>query len=170
MSRGAPKGDLIEGRAAFWRPLAPCPPAPGKLHHKGFPVAQTVKNLLQCRRPGFHPWVGKIPWRREWQPSLIFSPGKYHRQRNLMGYSPWGCRESDTTERLTLSRGTNTGSLPATLTQPESSRCRSAPWPCLRPSQETTSQAHPARTTSSSSTSLPSPSGTHFHLSAEGLP
>ena len=55
---------------------------------------------LQCRRPGFDPWVGKIPWRRKWQPTPVLLPGKSHGQRNLVGYSPWGCKESDTTERL----------------------------------------------------------------------
>ena len=49
-----------------------------------------VKNLLQCRGPGFDPWVGKIPWRRKWEPTPIFLPGKTHRQRSLEGYSPWG--------------------------------------------------------------------------------
>ena len=37
---------------------------------------------------GFNPWVGKIPWRRAWQPTPIFLPGEYHGQRNLVGYSP----------------------------------------------------------------------------------
>ena len=55
---------------------------------------------LQCGRPGFNPWVGKIPWRREWQPTLVFLPGKSHGQRSLVGYGPWGCKESDMTERL----------------------------------------------------------------------
>ena len=36
------------------------------------------KNLLQCRRPRFKPWVSKIPWRREWLPTLIFFPGEFH--------------------------------------------------------------------------------------------
>ena len=39
------------------------------------------------RRPGFDPWVGKIHWRREWQPTSVFSPGEFHGQRNLVGYS-----------------------------------------------------------------------------------
>ena len=39
-------------------------------------VAQTVKNPLQCWRPGFNPWVGKIPWRRAWQPTPVFLPGE----------------------------------------------------------------------------------------------
>ena len=53
-------------------------------------VAQMVN--LQCRRPGFDPWVGKIPWRREWQPTPLFLPGEFHGQRRLVGYSPWGCK------------------------------------------------------------------------------
>ena len=53
---------------------------------------------LQCRRPGFDPWVGKTPWRREWQPTPVFVPGKSHGPRSLVGYSPWGRKESDTTE------------------------------------------------------------------------
>ena len=40
-------------------------------------------------RPGFNPWVGKIPWRRKWQPTLVLLPGKFHEQRSLVGYSPW---------------------------------------------------------------------------------
>ena len=50
--------------------------------------------------PGFNPWVGKIPWRGKWQPTPVLLPGKFHGQRSLVGYSPWGRRESDTTERL----------------------------------------------------------------------
>ena len=49
--------------------------------------------------PGLILWVGKIPWRRKRQPTLVFLPGKSHRQRGLVGYSPWGHNESDTTER-----------------------------------------------------------------------
>ena len=56
---------------------------------------------LQCRRPRFDPWVGKI-WRRDWQPAPVFLPGEFHGQRSLDGYSPWGHKESDTTEWLTL--------------------------------------------------------------------
>ena len=66
-------------------------------------VAQTVKNFcLQCRRLGFELWVRKIPWRREWLPTLVFLPGECHGQRSLAGYSPWGHKESDATEQLTL--------------------------------------------------------------------
>ena len=55
---------------------------------------------LQYRRPGFDPWVWKIPWRRKWQPTPVLLPGKFQGWRNLVGYSPWGCKELDTTERL----------------------------------------------------------------------
>ena len=50
---------------------------------------------LQCRRPGFDSWVGKIPWRRKWQPTPVFLPGVSHGQRSLAGYSPWGCKSHD---------------------------------------------------------------------------
>ena len=48
----------------------------------------------QCRRPGINPWVRKIPWRRKWQPIPVLLLGKSHGQKNLVGYSPWGCTES----------------------------------------------------------------------------
>ena len=48
-------------------------------------------------RCGFDPWVGKIPWRREWQPTPVFLPGESYGQRRLVGYSPWGLKESDMT-------------------------------------------------------------------------
>ena len=51
----------------------------------------------QCKRHGFDPWVGKILWRRKWQPTPIFFPEKSLGQRSLAGYSPYGCKESDTT-------------------------------------------------------------------------
>ena len=55
---------------------------------------------LQCGRPRFDPGVGKIPWRRKWQPTLVFLPGNSYGQQNLVGYRPWGRKELDTTERL----------------------------------------------------------------------
>ena len=42
--------------------------------------------------------MGKLPWRRRWQPTPVFLPGKSHGQRSLVGYSPWVCKEADTTE------------------------------------------------------------------------
>ena len=56
------------------------------------------ESIYQCRRRGFDPRVGKIPWRRKWQPTPVFLLGKSHGQKNLVGYSSWGRRESDTTE------------------------------------------------------------------------
>ena len=58
---------------------------------------------MQCRRPRFNAWVGKIPWRREWQPTPVFLPREFHGQRSLAGYSPWGRKESGMIEQLTLS-------------------------------------------------------------------
>ena len=57
---------------------------------------------MQCGRPGFDPWVGKIPWRRERLPTPVFLFGEFHGQRNLVGYSLWDCKELDTTKRLSL--------------------------------------------------------------------
>ena len=51
-------------------------------------------------RCGFDPWVRKIPWRRKWQSTPVFLPGISHGQRSLVGYSPWGCKESEMTEQL----------------------------------------------------------------------
>ena len=52
------------------------------------------------RRSMFDPCVKKIPWRREWLPTPVFLPREFYRQRNLMGYSPWGRKELDITEWL----------------------------------------------------------------------
>ena len=60
-------------------------------------MAQTVKNLPAMPSP-----VGKINWRREWLPTLVFLPGEFHGQRSLAGYSSWGHKESDMTEQLSL--------------------------------------------------------------------
>ena len=73
-------------------------------------VAQTVKNLPAMRET----WVGKIPWRRKWQPNSVFLPGEFHGQRSLVGYSPWGCKELDMTERLILSLGSLPRPIPRT--------------------------------------------------------
>ena len=66
----------------------------------GFPGGAVVKNppadVGDTR--GFSPWVGKILWRRKWQPTPVFLPGKSHGQRSLVGYSPRGHKELDATE------------------------------------------------------------------------
>ena len=68
----------------------------------GFPGGACGKELAcQCRRLkilGFSPWVGKIPWRRAWQPTPVFLSGDSHGERNLVGYTPWGSKELDMSE------------------------------------------------------------------------
>ena len=54
--------------------------------------------------PRFDPWVGKIPWRRKWQPTPVFLPGESHVQRSLAGYSPQGHKKLDTTESFSQSQ------------------------------------------------------------------
>ena len=61
-------------------------------------MAQIVKNTPIMQETRFDPWVGKIPWRREWLPTPVIMPGEFHGQRNLAGYHPWGLKESDTTD------------------------------------------------------------------------
>ena len=76
-------------RQEYWSGLlcpSPC------LSHEG------SLNGVKCRRPGLDPWVGKISWRREWQPTPVFLPGESLGQKSLEGCSPWGCKEADTTE------------------------------------------------------------------------
>ena len=65
---------------------------------QGFPGGNSGKEFTcQCRRWKFNPWVTKIPWRREWQPTPVFLPGESHGQRILVGYSAQGRKKSDTT-------------------------------------------------------------------------
>ena len=58
------------------------------------------ESACQCWRRGFHPRVGKVPWRRKWQPTPVFLPGKSHGEGSLEGHSPWGHEELDMTEQL----------------------------------------------------------------------
>jgi len=57
--------------------------------------------MQEMQETGLIPALGKIPWRRAWQPTPVFLPGESHRQRSLASYSPWGCKQSDMTERVT---------------------------------------------------------------------
>ena len=64
-------------------------------------IHQIIKNLPAiCGRSGFNSWVGKMPWRSKWQPTPVFLPGEFYGQRSLVGYSPWGRKQSDMTGRL----------------------------------------------------------------------
>ena len=70
----------------------------------GFPGGSDSKeSACQGRKPVFDPWIRKIPWRSEWLPTPVFLPGECYGQRSLVGYIPRGCKESDTTEWITLS-------------------------------------------------------------------
>ena len=72
-------------------------PAQGTMR---FPGGSDSKASEQRGGPGFDPWVGKIPWKRKWQLTPVLLSGKSHGRRSLAGYSPWGRKESDTTEWL----------------------------------------------------------------------
>ena len=70
-------------------------PKPGPHPCNHFPGGSAVKNpTCQYRRCAFDPWVGKIPWRRKWQPASVFLPGEFHGAWQ----APWGRKESDSTE------------------------------------------------------------------------
>ena len=78
------------------------------------------------KRLRFGSWVGKIPWKRKWQPAPVFLPGKFHGQRSLAGYSPWVPIESDTAEPLSFSCSWISGSgIPIAVT---SHRGETNPW------------------------------------------
>ena len=77
----------------FWTLLCNKQGFPGDISGKG-PTCQCKRH----KRGRFDPWVGKIPWRTAWQPTLIFLPGESHRQGSLLGYNPQGGKELDMTE------------------------------------------------------------------------
>ena len=67
----------------------------------GFPGGSVVKNppaQQEMQEMWLDPWVGKIPWRRAWQPTPVFLPGESHGLGSLVGYSPLGNKESDMTK------------------------------------------------------------------------
>ena len=70
----------------------------------GFPGGSDGKeSTCNAGELGLIPGVRKTLWRKEWQPTPVFLPGEFHGQRSLAGYMPWGGKESDITEPLTLS-------------------------------------------------------------------
>ena len=107
------------------------------MHKRGFPHGlprwgsgkESACQRRRRKRSRFSPWVGKIPWRKKWQPTLVLLPGKSSGQRRLAGYSPQGCKESDTTEQLSTSTSMcpKLGKLLQTLTP-----YLTATKPCLR--------------------------------------
>ena len=75
-----------------------------KLIHLGFPGGSEVKaSACNAGDQGSIPGSGRFPWRRKWQPTLVLLPGKCHKWRSLVSYSPWDCKELDMTEQLMFS-------------------------------------------------------------------
>ena len=98
--------------------LLPKPPITQSTRNGFFSVhsgSDGKEPACQCRRSGLDPWMGKIPWRREWFPTPGFLPAEVHGQRGLAGYSPWGHKELDVSERLTLPLSLVSPSTAATL-------------------------------------------------------
>ena len=89
-------------RQEYWSGLSF--PSPEDLPNLGIeprsPAFLVQSQGLMWEMEKFNPWVGKISWRRKWQPTPVLLPRKSHGWRSLVGYSPWGRKESDTTERL----------------------------------------------------------------------
>ena len=86
-----------------WPHFSPAEPDPGtSLVATASLVAQTVKNLPAIQETQVQSLGGKIPWRKEWLPTPVVLPRESHGQRSRAGYSSLGCKESDTTEKLTL--------------------------------------------------------------------
>ena len=95
----------------------------------------------QCRRPRFGPWVGKLPWRKKWQPTPVFLLGEPHGQRSLAGCSPWGHKEWDTT--LLLNRRRQWHPTPVLLpgkSHGQRSLVGCSPWGCQE--SDTTERLH----------------------------
>ena len=70
---------------------------PAFIFFGGFADGSAVKNAPAMQETGLILGLGRFPWRRKWQPTPGFFPGKFHVQRNLASYNPWGHKESDTT-------------------------------------------------------------------------
>ena len=81
-----------------WNPRPPhCRQTLYHLIHQGSPE-EPIHQCTRHKKCSFSPCIGKIPWRRARQPTPGLLPGESHGQRSLAGYSPWGCKELDTTE------------------------------------------------------------------------
>ena len=106
---------------------------------KGFPGGSVVENPLanegDARDAGLIPWVGKIPWRRKWHPTPVFLLEKSRGQRRLAGYSPWGHKESHTTEQLSAHALT-----PLWIEIIEAHQERATFFPCIEHWKESSSQ------------------------------
>ena len=86
-----------------------------------------VKNPANAGDPGMELWVRKIPWRRKWQPTPVFLPGKSHGWRSLVSYSPWSHKELETTEQfhfLSFHHPSSVAQLCPTLCHPWTAACQ----------------------------------------------
>ena len=84
--------------ARFWEWT--CRQVPGVAACGGLAIMWITKGQYPCFKQNYYKWI----WRREWQPTLVFLPGESYGQRSLVGYSPWGHKELDMTERLTQNK------------------------------------------------------------------
>ena len=91
---------------------------------------QEMGDVKRRRKHEFDPCVGKIPWSSKWQPTPVFLPGKSYGQKSLVGYSPWGHKESDTTEhaRKQANRRTLAKTLEKAMAPHSSTLAWKIPW------------------------------------------
>ena len=108
---------------------------------------EETRMYLLYTRPRFNPWVGKIPWRRKWQPCPVFLPGESHGRRSLVGYSPWGSTDLDTIERrhyhFTAAAAAKSLQSCPTLCDPRDSRPPGSPVPWDSPGKNTSGLPFP---------------------------
>ena len=77
------------------------------------PSLSQAESSCQCRRRSFNPWSRNIPWRRKWQPTLVFLLGQFQGPKSRVVYSPRGRKESNTIERLNNNNTISTTALPS---------------------------------------------------------
>ena len=116
-------------------------------HAMGLPSGSVAKNPPAVQEPLEikHPWEGKIPCRRAWEPTPVFLPGESHGQRSLARPGPRGHKESDMTQRLRKSNHStrcDRSALPAGRKPPRAPRpCLSPATPPSRPAPEAEAEA-----------------------------
>ena len=89
---------MVEGKIQQCSSMAPTWDPEAGVDSGGSSDKETSCQCRRHKRCKFDPCIGKIPWRRAWQPTPIFLPEESHGQRSLSSYTPWGCKESDMTE------------------------------------------------------------------------
>ena len=104
----------------------------------------------------FCSWIGKIPWRREWLPTPVLLPGKCYGQRSPASFSPWGCKETDTTERLTLALFQSPSLTVRSRVALDRAQFLCCGWGVEMPPGTVSASSFPSNPTSSSQAELPS--------------